>query len=84
MEITYFYHHPEKRLVKPPDEERGGFYNPLGLVIEGWQEWKATGVRPDPEELARRLNTRWKGDLDYFDEMIQRTRPTKPDADEKP
>jgi hypothetical protein len=36
---------------------------------------------PHPKELSDRMPVRWRGDLQYFGELIERARP-KPD--EKP
>ncbi len=82
MDTIYYYHRPEM-IPKPVQaEDRGGFYHPFDLVVEGWGEWKKTGVVPDPEELAKRINRRWKGDLQYFDTLIENGRP-KPDPNKQ-
>jgi hypothetical protein len=83
LDLIHDYHHPEQRKQPLPQDERSGFYYPLNLVAAGYQEWKATGRYPDPEELSKRLNTRFKGDIDYLSDSIEKLRPKpkdKPDG----
>jgi hypothetical protein len=75
MEIVYDYHHPEARATPKREDDRGGFYNPLSLVIAGAEVHQTTGQYPDPEQLAKSINTRFKGDIDYWHTLIERGRP---------
>lgn len=84
MDTVYFYWHPDEAKAKGVKEDRGGFYTPsLTLIAAGWEVKKHTGQYPDPEDLAKRMNTRFKLDIDYFDELIERGRPA-PDTILKP
>jgi hypothetical protein len=82
FDVVYYYHHPDEAPTPTQETDRGGFYHPFELVSAGWVEWKRTGVLPDPEDLARRLNRRWTGDLEYFDSLIESGRPKPPPDDE--
>lgn len=74
----YYYHHPAEIPAKPPT--RRGFFNPFELVIAGRTERQKTGIIPDREELAKRLNRQWVEDLNYLDELIEQARPEPPPA----
>lgn len=75
LDIIHYYWHPESIPVKPREEDRGGFYFPLELVIEGWRERDKTGRTPHPKELSGRLVKRWVDDLNYFAELLERGKP---------
>lgn len=80
MDTVYYYHHPDQIPNQPQTEVRDGFYNPFELVMEGVMQRKRTGLTPDPEKLMKRLNRRWKGDLDYLERLIENGRP-KPETE---
>lgn len=85
-EIVYLYWHPEQRSKprNPHDgNDRNGFLYPLNLVMHGWKEHKVTGVYPDPVTLAKRIKPGFVADIDYFNELIERGKPSDP-PDERP
>jgi len=72
---VYLYHHSDKTPVAKREDDRAGFYYPFDLVVSGWSEWQKTGRIPHPKELSDRLVIRWRDDLNYFGELIERGRP---------
>ena len=80
MDTVYYYWHSTEAPKPSKETDRGGFRHPFQLVLYGWKEHKATGRYPDPEELARRIKPNFVADIDYFNELIERGRPTPPDA----
>lgn len=75
MDTVYYYHHSNE-IPKPlPGESQDGFYYPFNLVLAGWQEWKATGRYPNPIELAKRINSKFKGDIDHWQSLLDQGKP---------
>lgn len=77
--MVYNYWHPaDPSTAGSRNQIPDGFYNPLPLVIEAANEYSRTGRFPEAVELAHRLNSRLKQDVDTWNALLEQGKPPPP------